>query len=76
MAYLANNAGQSSGALGDQKIRRISINHGTIKPSGYTTLNAAGTARHAGEFNGEKLIPLNNISGKYEDRYDDPTYYN
>ncbi len=75
MAYIANNAGQITGSLGNQQIGRHAINLGTIKPSGYSMLNVAGTARHEGDFNGAKNIALNNISGKYEEKYDDPTYY-
>lgn len=76
MSYLANNAGATTGALGNQRLGTIVLNQGTIRQVVVNPVGISPTgAIHNGEFNGNQLISLNTISGKFDGRYDNPTYY-
>ena len=71
MSTVTNNAGSSTGV---QKLGNITVNYG-VKPRTESVAQYATDDEGYGAYNGSKTITITNITGKYEDRFDDVGYY-
>jgi hypothetical protein len=71
MGYLTNATGA---VAGNQKVGNVTVNFG-VKPTTENIVSPSTDDEGYGAFEGAKSITLTSISGKYEDRFDDVTYY-